>query len=169
MGRNEMTGVQQPPQWSQGSRPAAGPSTDLGACVDGLVNTVVKGMEAEVATHGLTPLQFALLRVFLQEEEWTATQLAQVLPVHVSRISRVVNKLVDRGLLSRRRPRSDRRLVALALTEEGKALTLELHRRVQAYDAELSEGVTEQEMAAQASATSRIMPNYAALEQSKGR
>ena len=51
----------------------------------------------------------------------------------------------------------------LALTEEGKALTLELHRRMRTYDAELSEGVTEQEMAALASATSKIMANYAAL------
>ena len=69
----------------------------------------------------------------------------------------------------RRRRRSDLRLVLLALTEEGKALTLELHRRVQAYDTELSEGVSGEEVAALASATSRIMANYAALEQSKGR
>ena len=31
----------------------------------------------------------------------------------------------------------------LSLTEEGKALTLELHRRVQAYEARLCEGVSE--------------------------
>ena len=60
-----MTGAPPQPQWSQGRGPAAGPSTDLGPCVDGLVNTVAKGMEAEVAPHGLTPLQFALLRVCL--------------------------------------------------------------------------------------------------------
>ena len=63
----------------------------------------------------------------------------------------------------RRRLRNDRRVVMLASTEEGKALTLELHRRVQAYDTELSEGVTEQEMAALASATSKILANYTAL------
>ena len=55
----------------------------------------------------------------------------------------------------------------LRLTEEGKALTLELHRRVQAYDARLSEGVSEEEMAVLASATSRIMANHAALERAK--
>ena len=162
-----MTGAPQQPQWSQGRRAAADPSIDLGECVGDLVNTVGKGMEAEVAPHGLTSLQFALLRVFLQEEEWTATQLAQVLPVHVSRISRVVNKLVDRGLMSRRRPRSDRRIVLLSLTDEGTALTSELDRRVRAFDARLAEGVSEDEMTALASATSKIVANYSALKRTR--
>ena len=162
-----MTGAPQQPQWSQGRRAAASPSIDLGECVGGLVNTVAKGMEAEVAPHGLTSLQFALLRVFLQEEEWTATQLAQVLPVHVSRISRVVNKLVDMGLMSRRRPRSDRRIVLLSLTDEGKALTSELDRRVRALDAQLAEGVSEEEMAALASATSKIVANHSAMKRTR--
>ena len=139
------------------------PPTGLGECVVGLVNVVAKGIANLAAPHDLIPLEFALLRAFLRQEEWTATQLAQVLPVRPSRISRVVTKLVDRGLMSRRRLRNDRRVVILTLTEEGKAITRELHRRAQAYDAELSEGVTEQEMAALASATSKILANYTAL------
>ena len=118
-------------------------------------------------SHDLIPLEFALLRAFLRQEEWTTTQLAQVLPVKPSRISRVVTKLADRGLISRRRPRKDRRVVILTLTEEGKAFTVELHRRVQAHDARLSVGVTEQEMVALASATSKIMANHASLSQSR--
>ena len=54
----------------------------------------------------------------------------------------------------------------LALTEEGKALMLELHRRVQAYDARLCEGASEAEMAAFVSVTSKVMANYATVEQS---
>ena len=142
-------------------------SLDLGECVAGLVNIVAKGMADQVASHDLIPLEFALLRAFLRQEEWTTTQLAQVLPVKPSRISRVVTKLADRGLISRRRPRKDRRVVILTLTEEGKAFTVELHRRVQAHDARLSAGVTEEEMAALASATSKIMANHASLSQSR--
>ena len=139
------------------------PPADLGECVAALVNVVAKGMAKLAAPHELTPLELALLRVFLRQEEWTTTQLAQVLPVKISRISRIVAKLVDRGLMSRRGLRNDRRVVMLSLTEEGKTLTRELHRRVQAYDARLSEGVTEHEMAALASATSKVMANYATL------
>ena len=140
--------------------------TDLGSCVAGLVNTLAKGTEELMATRGLIPMEFALLRLFLARKEWTTTQLAQELPVNTSRISRVVTKLVDMSLMRRRRPRNDRRVVFLTLTDEGKALTLDLQRRVHAYEAVISEGVSEEEMAVFASVTSRVMVNYAARRRS---
>ena len=123
-------------------------------------------MEEQVAPYNLIPLEFAILRAFPGREEWTTTQLAKALLVTLSRISRIVTKLVGRDLLRRRRLRSDRRVVMLALTEEGMALTQDLHRRVQAFDAMLSEGVSAQEMAVFTSVTSKVMANYASLAQS---
>ena len=140
------------------------PSTGLGEYVVGQVNAVTSSMAELATSHGLMPMDFALLRLFLEKEEWTTTQLAEALPVNASRISRVVKKMVGMGLMRRRRLRNDRRIVMLALTEEGKAMTLELHRRVQAYDARLSEGVSEEEMAVFTSVLSRVMANYAALQ-----
>ena len=148
----------------QGGPAPTPPPLDLGECVTGLANAVARGMEEQVAPNGLIPLDFALLRLFLEREEWTTTQLAEALPVNVSRVSRVVTKMVGMGLMRRRRRRSDRRVVALALTEEGKALALELHRRVQAYDARFSEGVSEEELAVFASVLSKVMANYTALQ-----
>ena len=138
---------------------------DLGTCVAGLVNAVARGMAQIVAPHGLTHIDFALLRLFLGTEEWTITQLAQTLPIAVSGISRSVTKLVDMGLIQRRRLLSDRRVVILTLTEEGLKLTQGLHSRVQAFDSRICEGVSEEEMAVFASVSSRVMANYAALEQ----
>lgn len=132
-----------------------------------LVNVVAKGMADLVAPHMLIPLEFALLRLFLAQEEWTTTELAQALPVTASRISRIVTKLVNRGLVRRRRLHDDRRVVMLSLTEEGRTLTLELHRRVQAHDARLSEGVSEEELAALASATSKIVANFSSSARSE--
>ena len=140
-------------------------STDLGSCLAGLANTLARETAGLVATHGLIPLDFALLRLFLRREQWTATQLAQALPVKPPRISRVVNKLVEMGLLARRFPNEDRRVVFLTLTAKGKALTLGLHRRMQAYDARLSEGVSEDEMTVFVSVTSKVIANYAAMAQ----
>ena len=115
------------------------------------------------------PSEFALLRLFLGNEQWTATQLAQALPVRTSRISRVVAKLVDMGLMSRRRPSSDRRAVFLTLDRQRQgALTLDVQRSVRSYEAVLSEGVTEEEMAVFVSVTSRVMGNYAALRRPGG-
>ena len=103
-------------------------STDLGSCVAGLVNTLARETVDLVASRGLIPLDFALLRLFVGRERWTTKELAEVLLVKTSRVSRVVTKLVDMGLMRRRRPRNDRRVVFLTLTEDGKALTLDLYQ-----------------------------------------
>ena len=154
----------EPTQQSPDSH-ARAPSTDLGTCVAGLVNTVARGIAQIVAPHGLTHIDFALLRLFLGVEEWTTTQMAQALPLAPSGISRTVTKLVDMDLIRRRRLLSDRRVVVLTLTEEGMALTQDLHRRVQAYDARLCEGVSEEHMATFVSVTSKVMGNYAVMAQ----
>ena len=153
-------------QTQQQAGPMGRPSADLGSCVAGLVNTLAKGTVNLMAPHGLIPLDFAVLRLFLIREDWTTSQLAQVLPVNASRISRQAAKLVGMGLMRRRRLRIDRRVVMLSLTAEGKELTLDIQRRVHSYEAVLSEGVSEEEMAAFASVTSRVMVNYAAGRQS---
>ena len=147
--------------------PTGNLSTDLCSCVAGLVNTLAKGAADLMAPHGLLPLDLALLRLFLDKDEWTVTQMAETLQVKTPRISRVVTNLVGRGLIRRRRPRNDRRVVILTLTDEGQALALELYRRVQSYETTLSQGVSEEEMATFASVTSKVMANYASLGQSK--
>ena len=143
------------------------PPSDLGTCVTGLVNALARGMAQIVAAHGLTHIDFALLRLFLEVDEWTTTGLAEVLPLAPSGISRSVTKLVDKGLIRRRRLLSDRRVVILTLTDQGLALVQELHRRVQAYDSTLCEGVSDEEMAAFASVSSRVMANYEAFGKSR--
>ena len=136
---------------------------DLGSCVTRLVNVLAKGTEELVEPHGLTPMDYALLRLFLRREQWIATHMAEMLPVKPSRISRLVAKLVDMGLMRRRRHRSDRRVVFLTLTDDGKALTLDMYRRIEAYEAMLQQGVSDGEKSALVSSTSRIMANYARL------
>lgn len=137
--------------------------TDLGSCVTGLVNTLAGGAAEQVAPHGLLPLDYAVLRLFLIKDQWTVTQLAQPLPFKTPHISRVVTNLVGKGLVRRRRRRNDRRVVFLTLTDEGKVLTAELFRCVQSYESELAKGVSEEEMAAFISVTSKVMANYRSL------
>lgn len=155
-----MAGKRQRPRNSQTVTPV-----DLGECVTSLVKSVTKGMADRVAPYGLVPLEFSILRVFLDRRECTASQLAEVLPIDSSRVSRMVNKMVEMGLLRRRRLRNDRRVVRLTLTEEGMALTSKIHQRVQAYNAELTEGVSNEEMTVFAAITSRIAANSAALKE----
>ena len=82
--------------------------------------------------------------------------------------SRVVSKLVDKGILGRRRPREDRRLVILKLTEHGVALGLELHNTVHSYEAKLVEGVPEEEIIALRSTIKKVLHKHNILERSAG-
>ena len=137
--------------------------SDLGLCVHQLVNALAGGTAAIAADRELTHIDYALLRLFLEVEEWTTTQLARALPLAPSSISRTVGKLVYRGFIQRRRLLSDRRVVILTLTNEGMAVTRELHGRVQAFEARLCERVSGEDLAVLVSVTARIMLNYAAL------
>lgn len=146
-------------------RTSEDPPADLEACVAGLVNAVDKGMAVEVAPYGLTSLEFSLLRHCL-EEECTATHLAQILPVDGSRVSRLVTGLVEKGLVRRRRLRSDRRMVMLRLSDEGRELTSRIVESLKSYDALLTEGIGEEEMRVFVSVASRIIANHSAMQQS---
>ncbi|MXX52943.1 MAG: winged helix-turn-helix transcriptional regulator [Dehalococcoidia bacterium] len=157
-----MTDPQQ--QWQQSlDRWTEDPTTNLGTFIADLFNALDKAMAREVAPHGITGLEYSLLW-HCMEGECTATQLAQVLPVDGSRISRVVTGLVDKGFLRRRRLRTDRRIVMLRLTEKGMELTSGISQNMQRYYAMLTEGIGEEEMRVFASVTSRIVANHAVTQ-----
>ena len=140
-----------------------GSASDLGSCVTQLINVLARGSARIAADRELTHVDYALLRLFLEVEEWTTTQLARALPLAPSSISRTVTKLVYRGLVQRRRLLSDRRVVILTLTDEGLALTQDLHRRVRAYETGLCGNISDEELDVLTSITSKVMANYAAL------
>ena len=84
MAEKHLTGapaIVRPDQTEQQATMNGTPPADLGRHVAGLVNVAYKGMAEQVASYNLIPLEFTLLRTFLDKEEWTTTQLAQVLPV----------------------------------------------------------------------------------------
>ena len=139
---------------------------DYSTILTRLVRIMAEGIENESRAHNLEAVEFALLRVCMARKECTATELADVLPVDLSRISRIVNKLVRLGFLRRRRLRNDRRMVMLRLTDKGQELVPELDRRVREYDARLIEGITDREMLVFAETSKRILANYEAMKES---
>ena len=134
-----------------------------------LINAVVKGVERQIEPAGLISMEFSILKSFAEKSEWTVTQLADVLPADAPRISRLVSKLVDRGLLRRRRRTDDRRVVLLRLTQQGKDLSDELRQRVNEHESRLLEGVSPEELETLRAVTSKILANHATMEQSRGR
>ncbi len=143
--------------------------SEIGMSVAGLANVVSKGTAELVASQNLAPLEFAILRGFLGHEEWTISEMALALGVSPSRVSRVVSRLVGLGLLRRRRLRSDRRVVRLTLTPQGRDLARDIQQQAQVYDAQLYRGISDSERASFVSTAAKILSNFAALEEAKGK
>ena len=137
---------------------------ELESLVGGLMRAVERGMAKQVASNGLLPLDVRVLRMcFERDGECTATELAEVLPVDPARISRTVKRIVDKGLLVRRRLPTDRRVVMLSLSEEGYDLTTQIISRLEAYNADLIEGISAEDMRVFKSVADRIAANHAAM------
>ena len=139
------------------------PALALGGWIAGLANAVERGLAKELAPYHLTPMEFNLLRFCLGEQdqaEITATQLSQMLPIDVSRVSRIVTAVVDRGLLVRRRLPEDRRVVMLHLSAEGRELTLRALESMDAFVARLMEGISEDDIRVFVSVFSTMVANH---------
>ena len=141
------------------------PLHSIGQHAKALINSVSKGVGREAAAYNLTPTEFAVIRLLLIDQEWAPTELAQTLSVDASTMSRAVSKLVDRGVLRRRRPCKNRRMVLLKLTEDGVALGLELHERALAYEERLSQGIRADDLEICLATIKRILANHASREE----
>lgn len=69
---------------------------------------------------GLTPLQLLILQVLAAEQQLTASQLAGLVSLSQASLSGVLDRLVARGMISRKRDERDRRKQWLSLAEEGR-------------------------------------------------
>ena len=140
------------------------PANDWRVRIAELNNLAIKSLTTQVAVHGLTPIEFDLLRICdALDRECIATELVKFLPVDPARISRLVNTLVDSGLLIRRRTLEDRRIIMLRLSEKGKNLTSRIMEDITEYNAGLIEGIGPDEMQVFLQVTSRIIANLEAL------
>ena len=137
---------------------------DLLRAMSSLANSVQKGVSIVVAPYDLTTLDVQLLMICAEMRECAATQLAEMLPTDASRISRLVTDLASKGLLRRRRLRSDRRIVMLRLSPTGEELTAEVTRKIEEYYETLTAGLSTRELRAFLRSSLKIVANYEATQ-----
>lgn len=111
-----------------------------------LVNIMYRGIEERMAPFGLAVGEFSVLAACFSNESTTVSGLAEHVPLDVGRISRLVSRLEDRGLIWKARPERDRRVVRVEMTDEGRALAIECMRRVGEHYANVVSGVSEEEL-----------------------
>ncbi len=80
----------------------------------------------ETSGAELTPRQFTVLAAMESLESASQTQIVDATGIDRSTLADIVKRLVKRGLLSRRRSRSDARAYVVRLTPDGKAMLLQI-------------------------------------------
>lgn len=141
------------------------PQFSLDGWVTGLAQAFVAGVERQTEAHGLTAAEFTLLGAFMKKRERTLLQLGESIPIDRERLTQLVGRLVDRGLLHWRGRTAEPRAKLLSLTQQGRYTAWRLHSHVQAAEWRLLEGVSEEEIATLSSVVSKIVANHVALEQ----
>ena len=89
--------------------------------------------DALFSEHDLTPQQYNALRLLraAHPEPLATLDLAARLVSRAPDITRLLDKLEERGLIVRDRPRENRRMVRIGITEAGQQLLRDLHEPLQ--------------------------------------
>jgi MarR family 2-MHQ and catechol resistance regulon transcriptional repressor len=102
------------------------PAQEIYDLIYQLIRSLENSDRSTCACYGVTPLQTLVLFDIAQKQPLGMQQLSQKMQLAVSTISRVVDKLVERGLISRQEDKNDRRAVLCSLTTNGQRVTQQL-------------------------------------------
>ena len=105
----------------------------------------------------LTPRQYAVLKAVEISVEPSQTTLVELTGIDRSTIADIVRRLVERGLLQRRRTRKDARMYALRLNVKGSAAIRQAEPAAQTTDERLLAALAPSERRAFIDALSRIV------------
>ena len=112
-----------------------------------LINTMFTGIQERVSSRGFAVVEYSVFATCFANESITISGLAEHVPVDVGRISRMVSKLEDRGLVRKVRLAGNRRVVRVEMTDQGRDLVLDLQGSVGEHYANIVSKVSQQELA----------------------
>lgn len=95
-------------------------------------NSVQQLFKAELAPYGITPGQYGVLQCLWNENGLTAKQLAERLFLDSSTITGILDRLENKGLITREQDSRDRRAICVLVTEKGKDLEEPIGQVIQA-------------------------------------
>jgi DNA-binding MarR family transcriptional regulator len=123
------------------SRPFATPAQEAAMSVLRAADRVRRHLGRVVGREGLTHQQYNVLRILRGAggTPLSALEIGERLIEETPGVSRLIERLVAKGLVRRDRGRQDRRLLECAITEEGLELLARLDRPVEHANGELLE------------------------------
>ncbi|GAA3571125.1 MarR family transcriptional regulator [Nonomuraea rosea] len=106
---------------------------------------LTRRLRRQAAAHSLTPTQFATLAAVERHSGITPGELAELEKVQPPSMTRVIAKLEERGLVARTPHPTDRRQVAVNVTEAAQKLLKEERRRKEAWLSQQLKGLSPDE------------------------
>lgn len=89
--------------------------------------------------HGISPMQLHILFSMLEKEDFTMSELANVVLISKQQLTPLVDKLVNAGLVQREPDADDRRVVRIRLSPAGIAfVAAHKHEVVRVFDTKLA-------------------------------
>jgi DNA-binding MarR family transcriptional regulator len=112
-----------------------------------------------MAEHGITSQQASILFMVASGKCLLAAELAREYGIDASAVTRLIDRLEKRGLLTRVRSNEDRRVVRLALTPEGQGIARRLPAMFTGVMDGLLSGFTPEEVGFLKSMLRRVLTN----------
>lgn len=116
-----------------------------------------------IAEHDLTVAMYRVLAMLKERNESTLGDLADVVSVEISTLSRLVSTLAKRKLVSRTRPEDNGRIVIVRLTPQGEELTAKLMPLAVELERTAVQGMSEEEVNALKKALRLMHSNLPAI------
>lgn len=111
-------------------------------------NHVSQAFARKVEARGVTVAEWALLRQLLDEEALAPSRLSERMGMTRGTVSKLAERLTDKGLLARRANPEDARAHTLALTGKGRRIVPELAALADANDSEFFDHLAPKDRAA---------------------
>jgi DNA-binding MarR family transcriptional regulator len=94
----------------------------VGYLVNRLAQTIARELDRRMIDLGLTDAQWKPMFLLYQGECSTAADLSRIACHDTGAVTRLVDRLEDKGLIRRHRSAEDRRVVKLELTDAGQSV-----------------------------------------------
>ena len=134
----------------------------LGRQLRGIVTQLVAVIDRRMGPMGLTDAQWRPLLCLWHESPATATELARRCGLDTGGLTRLVDRLVAKGLCARERSDTDRRVVYISLTAEGEQTAQRLPAMLAVVQQELLADISAEEEAQLRALLARMERNIAA-------
>ncbi len=103
--------------------------------------TVARRTREKLSPHGITPPQYAVLKVLWERDGQSAAEVGARLVIDSATITGVIDRLEAAALLRRQVDDGDRRIHRLFLTGQGQALQAPLDAAMDQLNAEVAQGL----------------------------